>query len=72
VQRVAAGSPAQRAGVRQGDVITALNGGAITGEADLLVALAHQQPGATIRLTLNRNGTTRTVRVRLGELQAAP
>jgi len=72
IDKVVPGSPAERAGVRQGDVITALNGGAITGEADMLTALAQQQPRATIRLTLNRNGSTRTVRVVLGELPAAP
>ena len=70
VQNVASGSPADRAGVQQGDVITAANGRTITGEDDLLVALAHGRPGATMTLTLNRNGSTLTVRVHLGELPA--
>jgi len=65
-----ASGPAARAGVRQGDVITALNGTAITGEDDLLTALAHQKPGATVTVTLTRNGSTLHVRVTLGELPA--
>ena len=71
VQNVASGSPADRAGVQQGDVITAANGRTITGEDDLLVALAHNKPGATLTLMLNRNGSTLTVRVQLGELPAS-
>ena len=71
VRQVAARSPAEQAGVRAGDVLVAIDGSRITGEADLLTALAQEQPGATIRLVLNRNGTTHTVRVRLGELPAA-
>ena len=65
-----ASGPAAQAGVRQGDVITALNGTTITGEDDLLTALAHQKPGATVTLTLTRNGSTLHVRVTLGELPA--
>ncbi len=67
-----ASGPAAQAGVQQGDVITALNGTAITGEDDLLTALAHQKPGATVTLTLNRNGSTVRVHVTLGELPANP
>ncbi len=66
-----ASGPAAAAGVQQGDVITAFNGQAISGESDLLTALAHQKPGATVTLTLNRNGSTVTARVHLGELAAS-
>ena len=71
VQNVAPGSPADQAGVQQGDVITAANGRTITGEDDLLVALAHSKPGQSMTLTLNRNGSTLTVHVQLGELPAS-
>ena len=33
--------------------------------------MAHSKPGQTMTLALNRNGTTLTVRVRLGELPAS-
>lgn len=71
VRNVAPGSPADRAGVQQGDIITAVNGQAIAGQSDLLVALAHSSPGATLTVTLNRNGATLTVRAVLGELPAS-
>jgi len=71
VRNVAAGSPADQAGMQQGDVITSANGRTITGEDDLLVTLAHSTPGQTMTLALNRNGSTLTVHVHLGELQAS-
>jgi S1-C subfamily serine protease len=67
-----ASGPAAQAGVQQGDVITAFNGTAITGEDDLLTALAHQKPGTTVTLTVDRNGSTSSVHVTLGELPANP
>lgn len=71
VGNVAQGSPAAAAGIQQGDVITAVNGQAITGESDLLVALAHAKPGQTVTITLNRNGQAVTVHATLGELPAS-
>jgi len=70
VTNVASGSPAEQAGVQQGDVITAANGQQISSGDDLLVALAHSKPGSTMKLTINRNGSTVTANVKLGELPA--
>jgi len=70
VGSVAAGSPAERAGVQQGDVITAANGHPVSSGDDLLVALANSKPGSTMTLTVNRNGSTLTLSVHLGELPA--
>jgi putative serine protease PepD len=71
VQSVGAGSPAATAGVQQGDVILQANGHTITGQEDLLVVLAQAKPGSTLRLVLDRNGSSVTVTVHLGELPAA-
>jgi S1-C subfamily serine protease len=71
VEQVGSGSPAAQAGVQQGDIITAANGQPITGESDLLTALANAKPGAKMTLTINRNGSTVTVTVTLGELPAS-
>ena len=71
VGQVASGSPAANAGVQVGDVITAVNGTSISGQDDLLVALAQAKPGATITLAINRNGSTMTVKATLGELSAS-
>jgi S1-C subfamily serine protease len=71
VQQVVPGSPAAQARVQRGDVIVAADGTPISGENDLLTALARAAPGATMRLTLNRNGATLAVLVRLGELPSS-
>jgi len=70
VRSVGSGSPAERAGIQQGDVITAVNGHGITGESDLLTTLAHAKPGSNFALTVSRGGSNTTVTVRLGELSA--
>ncbi|MBV9281824.1 MAG: PDZ domain-containing protein [Chloroflexi bacterium] len=71
VQQIASNGPAAKAGVQQGDVITALNGTSISSVQDLFTALAREKPGDTVTLTLNRNGSTVTVHVHLGELPAS-
>jgi putative serine protease PepD len=71
VQSVGAGSPAAAVGVQQGDVIVQAGGHAITGQEDLLGVLAQSKPGSSLRLVLDRNGSTVTVTVHLGELPAA-
>jgi S1-C subfamily serine protease len=70
VQQLASDGPAAKAGVQQGDVITAVNGTRVSDAQDLLTILANQKPGNSITLTLNRNGSTSTVQVKLGELPA--
>lgn len=70
VSDVASSGPAGRAGVRQGDVITNVNGHSITSAEDLLTILASKKPGETVNLKLDRNGTSLSVKVRLGELPA--
>ena len=70
VAQIAAGGPAAKAGVQQGDVITAVNGSSISTAQDLLTILAGEKPGNTISLKIDRAGSVTEVRVRLGELPA--
>jgi S1-C subfamily serine protease len=70
IQSVGQGTPAANAGLQQGDVITAVNSTQVTGESDLLTALAHAKPGQTVTFHINRNGSSMTLQVKLGELQA--
>ncbi len=56
VRDVAADSPAEAAGVQQGDLITAIDGDPVTGPEDLVDAVAEHEPGDTITLTLSANG----------------
>jgi S1-C subfamily serine protease len=71
VQQLASNGPAAQAGVQQGDVITSINGATVMSAQDLLTGLAQHKPGDTVSLTINRNGSTLTVHVHLGELPAS-
>jgi S1-C subfamily serine protease len=70
IEKVSAGSPASKAGLQVGEVITGFNGQPITGEQTLLTALARANPGETVKLQVNQNGSTTTVSVRLSQLPA--
>ena len=61
-------APAAKAGIRAGDVITAVNGEAIAGPRELSRAIADIAPGTKVTVTLSRNGETSDVEVTLGEL----
>jgi serine protease Do len=72
VNGVTTGSPAAKAGLQPGDVITALDGVAVEAERDddlgrFQRRVAERAPGDEATLTLLRAGRTRQVRVRLGE-----
>jgi putative serine protease PepD len=65
------GTPAARAGLKSGDVITKF-GGASIGSADELRQLVDsKQPGDKVEVTAKRNGTTKTVTVTLGTRPSA-
>jgi putative serine protease PepD len=54
VQSVAAGSPAAAAGLRTGDLITALDGSTVNGPSQLVDHLAALKPGDKVTLTVTR------------------
>jgi putative serine protease PepD len=66
---VAAGSPAQAAGLRSGDVITGVDGHEVTEPQDISEAVNALKPGDGLELEVSRNGDRRTVQV---ELAARP
>jgi Do/DeqQ family serine protease len=70
VSDVDADSPAGKAGVHRGDVITRVNGDAVIDGNALRNEIAQLKPGTAVQLTLLRDGGERTVDVTLGELQA--
>jgi S1-C subfamily serine protease len=51
---VVGGSPAQNAGLRQGDVIVSFNGRAVNSAQDLTNAVKGSSPGKTVQVTLYR------------------
>lgn len=68
VNSVVSGGPAERAGLRGGDVITGFNGTGITDPNALRNAVARTAPGSDVTLTVWRNGREEQLRVRLGQL----
>ena len=62
--------PAAKAGVLQGDVITAVNGSAIEGVRSLLRALGPDSVGSSIELLVARAGGTLKISVTIGERPA--
>jgi len=66
VSSVVADSPAAKAGLQAGDVITAVDGTSISGTDDLTSILARHSPGDKVTLTVDRNGTTKQLTVTLG------
>jgi S1-C subfamily serine protease len=72
VYQVQPGSGADRAGLRRGDVITALNGTAITDPNTFRNSIAGTQPGNEVTLTVKRDGSERQVRATLGEFTPQP
>jgi putative serine protease PepD len=66
VAEVVSGSPAAEAGLKQGDVITELEGEAIDSTEDLVAAIATHEPGESVSLTYESNGKSSTTKVTLG------
>jgi putative serine protease PepD len=66
---VTSGGPADKAGIRSGDVITAVGGTATPDAQTLTTLLANAHPGQSVKVNLTRpNGSMATVSVTLGQL----
>jgi Do/DeqQ family serine protease len=68
IAQVSANTPAQRAGLKVGDVITAVNGNAVDDVNAFRLQIAGFAPGTTVHLKIARNGQTMDVPVTLAEL----
>lgn len=66
VKSVSGGSPAQKAGIRAGDVITRFGETDITNEVDLRDAIGRAAPGTSVRVTVLRDRQPRTLSVTVG------
>jgi putative serine protease PepD len=81
VTSIVAGSPAAKAGLKAatgsqvvngqqyatgGDVITAIDGHSVSSADTLQTEVAGRKPGTKVRLTVTRNGSTKTITVTLG------
>jgi len=67
VAQVTKGSAAAKAGLRQGDVVVAVDGKAVHSAAALRNAIGLLRVGSTVELKVVRDGHHRTVRVKIAE-----
>jgi serine protease Do len=65
---VSPGGPADKAGLKSGDVITQLNGQPIEDASQLKLRVAESTPGSNVQFGVNRNGEAKTFDVALGKL----
>lgn len=70
ISEVQPGSPAAQAGLRKGDVVTALNGRAVRSAAELRARLGVLPVGSALDLSLRRGIEVRTVKARIGEVDS--
>jgi len=66
VETVSAGSGAEKAGLKEGDVITKVDGKAVSNSDDLRSAIQGKKAGDTLTLEIQRNGQAQTVTATLG------
>jgi S1-C subfamily serine protease len=64
---VTAGSGAEVAGLRTGDVITSIDGKEVKAAEDVTSAVNSHKPGEEIKLTFVRRDQTQEITVKLGE-----
>lgn len=65
IQQVVSNSPAQKAGIKQGDVITQIDGNKINDQNTLAAVIAKKKVGDTINVTVWREGKTQDLRIAL-------
>lgn len=70
VAEVTSGSPAEQAGIQQGDIITAIDGDEITSSDGVVLAVRSHNVGDTVSVTLMRGTREMTVQVTLSSDEA--
>jgi Do/DeqQ family serine protease len=71
IAEVQPGSPAAQAGLRQGDVVSALNGRPVRSAAELRARLGVMPAGETVELRVRRGNDSQTLSARIGEIAGA-
>jgi serine protease Do len=69
VAELEAGGPAEKAGLRAGDVVMSVDGASVTRSEDLPRLVARHAPGTRVQVQVLRDRATRTIDLSLGELK---
>ena len=70
VQNVESGGPAEKAGLKNGDVVRKFNGQAVADAGTLIAMVTETNPGTTVALDVLRNGKPVTIKITLAERPA--
>src|SRR5580704_17139690 len=68
---IVSGSPAAKAGLQAGDLITAVNSTPVASVNQFVATIANYAPGNTVTLTVNRGGQTKSIKLTLGAQTAS-
>ncbi|MEO0122902.1 MAG: DegQ family serine endoprotease [candidate division WOR-3 bacterium] len=69
VNEVIANSPADNAGIKEGDVIIEYDGQKVTDVQSFRIMVASTTPGKSVKLRLIRNGKEMEIKVKIGEMK---
>jgi serine protease Do len=67
VQSVSPGLPADQAGVKKGDIITAIDGKPVATSDEVVRLISGKDPGSKVRMTVLRDGHEQTLTANLGD-----
>ncbi len=70
VEKVVSESPAEKAGLKAGDVITGVEDDEVVSTSDLIEAVRDRDPGSEVKLKVVRRGKDMAVKTTLGEVPA--
>jgi serine protease Do len=70
VGEVAPKTPSEKAGMKTGDVVTAVNGKKINDARELRLMIGSMAPGSKAQIEVNREGQAKTLAVQLAEMPA--
>jgi serine protease Do len=70
VGEVTSKSPSEKAGIKSGDVITAVNGKKISDARELRLMIGSMAPGTKVQIEVNRDGQRKVLNVDLAEMPA--
>jgi membrane-associated protease RseP (regulator of RpoE activity) len=71
ISRVSEGGPAEKAGLKKGDVILQFDGEPVTTSRKLFRLIGEAAPEQTVKLTISRNGSEQQISVTLGQREDA-
>jgi putative serine protease PepD len=66
IQTVVPGGPADKAGLRKGDVVKSIDGSPVKDTTDVSSAIASKKPGDKVTIQIERNGLTQEIEATLG------